>query len=61
MHVALIHKKLQLSPVCPPFMYKPAEDQPSNFYNWTEFENLSSPQKQTIIHHYRGNSFQVFL
>lgn len=40
-------------------MHNLAENQPSNFYSCTEFENLCSSQKQTIICSSRGNDFQV--
>lgn len=33
MHIAEAHRKLQLSSAHPPFTYRPAEDQPSHFYN----------------------------
>ena len=60
MHIAEAHRKLQLSSAHPPFTYRPAEDQPSHFYNWTEFENSSSPQKQTITHPSRGTTSKSF-
>lgn len=60
MHIAYVHKKLQLSSAHPPFTYKPAEDQPSHFYNWTGFEIFSSPQKQTVIQPSRGTTSKSF-
>lgn len=43
------------------FTHNLAENQPSNFYSCTKFENLRSSQKQTIICSSRGNDFQLLL